>query len=190
MENENVKSLIDMINKMDIKDKLRLAICMSQDKWSGLIYNTEENWNIGNLEANQEYLLAFEDDKELTFTYPAKDITQYFHISIKGEWEELYYEVYTNDTKPEQVKHQCNYNHYKTITFLRNHNYYMNIKFSSYKKKILRIAFYFLTNKKHIFEIKDYRTDIKYAYTSNMIGSNNDKDTRYYFINTTDLIMI
>ena len=45
MENENVKSLIDMINKMDIKDKLRLAICMSQDKWSGLIYNTEENYN-------------------------------------------------------------------------------------------------------------------------------------------------
>ena len=157
------------------------------DYLSFMIYNTEENWNIGNLEANQEYLLAFEDDKELTFTYPAKDITQYFHISIKGECEELYYEVYTNDTKPDQVKHQCNYNHYKTITFLRNHNYYMNIKFSSYKKKILRIAFYFLTNKKAIFEIKDYRTDIKYAYTSNMIGSNNDKDTRYYFINTTDL---
>ena len=44
MENENVKYLIDMINKMDIKDKLRLAICMSQDKWYGLIYNTKENY--------------------------------------------------------------------------------------------------------------------------------------------------
>ena len=44
MENENVKYLIDMINKMDIKDKLRLAICMGQDKWSGLIYNTKENY--------------------------------------------------------------------------------------------------------------------------------------------------
>ena len=32
MENENVKNLIEMIDKMDIKDKLRLAICMSQDK--------------------------------------------------------------------------------------------------------------------------------------------------------------
>ena len=31
-----------MINNMDIKDKLRLAICMSQSKWSGLIYNTKE----------------------------------------------------------------------------------------------------------------------------------------------------
>ena len=44
MENEKVKFLIDMINNMDIKDKLRLAICMSQSKWSGLIYNTKENY--------------------------------------------------------------------------------------------------------------------------------------------------
>jgi len=43
MENENVKYLIDIINNMDIKDKLRLAICMSQDKWSGLKFNTKEN---------------------------------------------------------------------------------------------------------------------------------------------------
>ena len=33
-----------MINRMDIKDKLRLAICVSQSKWSGLIYNTKENY--------------------------------------------------------------------------------------------------------------------------------------------------
>ena len=43
MENEKVKYLIDMINDMDIIDRLRLAICMSQSKWSGLIiYNTKE----------------------------------------------------------------------------------------------------------------------------------------------------
>ena len=42
--NEKVKYLINMINDMDIKDKLRLAICMSQIKWSGLIYNTKENY--------------------------------------------------------------------------------------------------------------------------------------------------
>ena len=29
MENEKVKYLINMINDMDIKDKLRLSICMS-----------------------------------------------------------------------------------------------------------------------------------------------------------------
>ena len=44
MENENMKNLIDIINNMDIKDKLRLAICMSQDKWSGLKFNTKENY--------------------------------------------------------------------------------------------------------------------------------------------------
>ena len=44
MENENVKYLINIINDMDIKDKLRLAICISQSKWSGLIYNTKENY--------------------------------------------------------------------------------------------------------------------------------------------------
>ena len=44
MDNDNVKNLIEMIDKMDIKDKLRLAICMSQDKWSGLKFNTKENY--------------------------------------------------------------------------------------------------------------------------------------------------
>ena len=44
MENEKVNYLIDMINDMDIKDKLRLAICMSQSEWLGLIYNTKENY--------------------------------------------------------------------------------------------------------------------------------------------------
>ena len=42
MEQEKVKYLIDMINNMDIKDRLRLAICMSQIKWSGFKYNTKE----------------------------------------------------------------------------------------------------------------------------------------------------
>ena len=44
METDKVKYLIDMINNMDVKDKLRLAICMSQSKWSGLMYNTKENY--------------------------------------------------------------------------------------------------------------------------------------------------
>ena len=44
MENEKVEYLINMINDMNIKDKLRLAICMSKSEWSGLIYNTKENY--------------------------------------------------------------------------------------------------------------------------------------------------
>ena len=42
MEQEKVKYLINIINDMNVKDKLRLAICMNQSKWSGLIYNTKE----------------------------------------------------------------------------------------------------------------------------------------------------
>lgn len=34
MENNKVEFLINMINDMDIKDKLNLAICMSQSKWT------------------------------------------------------------------------------------------------------------------------------------------------------------
>lgn len=45
MENEKVKYLIDIIDNMELKDKLRLAICMSQSKWFGLIYNTKENYD-------------------------------------------------------------------------------------------------------------------------------------------------
>ena len=44
MGNNKVEYLINIINDMDIKDKLRLAICMSQSKWSGFIYNTKENY--------------------------------------------------------------------------------------------------------------------------------------------------
>ena len=29
---------------MEIKDKLRLTICVSQSKWSGFIYNIKENY--------------------------------------------------------------------------------------------------------------------------------------------------
>lgn len=42
MENNKVEFLINMINDMDIKDKLRLVICMSQSKCSVLIYNTKK----------------------------------------------------------------------------------------------------------------------------------------------------
>ena len=44
MENEKVKYWVNIINNVSLKDKLRLAICMSQSKWYGLIYNTKENY--------------------------------------------------------------------------------------------------------------------------------------------------
>lgn len=36
METDKVKYLINMINDMDIKDKLRLAICMSDNRYTNL----------------------------------------------------------------------------------------------------------------------------------------------------------
>ena len=44
MEEDKVKNVINIIKDMNIKDKLRLAICMTQSKLSGLIYNTIENY--------------------------------------------------------------------------------------------------------------------------------------------------
>ena len=41
---KKVNEVIEIINRMDMKDKLRLAICISQSEWSGLIYNTKENY--------------------------------------------------------------------------------------------------------------------------------------------------
>lgn len=64
MENEKVKYLIDMINDMDIKNKLRLAICMSKSEWTGLIYNTKGNFEKFDYmlkSINEEYRTTFID---------------------------------------------------------------------------------------------------------------------------------
>ena len=42
METDKVKYLIDMINDMHIKDKLRLAICMSDSSYTNLKYYKPE----------------------------------------------------------------------------------------------------------------------------------------------------
>ena len=42
MENEKVKYLIDMINDMDLANKLRLAICMSDSSCTNLKYDKPE----------------------------------------------------------------------------------------------------------------------------------------------------
>ena len=67
MGEDKVKYLIDIINDMDIKNKLRLAICMSKDKWSGLIYNTKEN-----LEKYDAMLKSIDDEYKMTHINFAK----------------------------------------------------------------------------------------------------------------------
>ena len=42
MKSEKVKYLINMINDIDIKDKLRLAICMSDSSCTNLKYDKPE----------------------------------------------------------------------------------------------------------------------------------------------------
>ena len=42
MENEKVKYLIDMINDMDLTNKLRLALCMSDSSCTNLKYDKPE----------------------------------------------------------------------------------------------------------------------------------------------------
>lgn len=67
MENEKVEYLINMINDMNIKDKLRLAICMSQSKQSGLIYNAKENY-----EKFDKMLKEIDEEYRTTFIIFAK----------------------------------------------------------------------------------------------------------------------
>lgn len=46
MEQEKVKCLIDMINNMDIKDKLRLEIRMSDSNYTNIKYDKPEMYEI------------------------------------------------------------------------------------------------------------------------------------------------
>ena len=46
MEQDKVKFIIDMINDMDIKDKLRLAIRMSDSNYTNLKYDKPEMYEI------------------------------------------------------------------------------------------------------------------------------------------------
>ena len=46
MENEKVKYLINMINDMDLTNKIRLAICMSDSSFTNLKYDKHERYTI------------------------------------------------------------------------------------------------------------------------------------------------
>ena len=58
MENEKVKYLVNIINSMSLKDKLRLGICLSTSDCSNILYNkTEmyEKFDIMLKEVDEEY---------------------------------------------------------------------------------------------------------------------------------------
>lgn len=42
MEEEKVKNVINIIKDMNIKDKLRLGICLTTSNWANILYNKAE----------------------------------------------------------------------------------------------------------------------------------------------------
>jgi hypothetical protein len=58
MENEKVKYLVNIINSMSLKDKLRLGICLSTSDWADILYNKSEmyeKFDIMLKEIDEEY---------------------------------------------------------------------------------------------------------------------------------------
>lgn len=45
MKNEKVKYLVNIINNMSLKYKLRLGICLSTSNWSNILYNKTEMYD-------------------------------------------------------------------------------------------------------------------------------------------------
>ena len=74
MENEKVKYLVNMINSMSLKDKLRLGICLSTSDWSNILYNKTEMYEKFDTmlkEVDEEYrttLINFVKYKLVMFT--------------------------------------------------------------------------------------------------------------------------
>ncbi|MCI9040185.1 MAG: hypothetical protein HFJ29_10175 [Clostridia bacterium] len=58
MEEDKVKNVINIIKDMNIKDKLRLGICLTTSDWANILYNkTEmyEKFDIMLKEVDEEY---------------------------------------------------------------------------------------------------------------------------------------
>ena len=57
---ENVNEVIEIINRMDIKDKLRVGICMSESSYTNLKYNKSHSKVDKKLrEIDNEYLTSY-----------------------------------------------------------------------------------------------------------------------------------
>ena len=70
MEQEKVKFLIDMINNMDLKNKLRLGVCMSSSAYTNLKYNKVHIHSIfdkrlkEDLSAKEKIITKLREEKE------------------------------------------------------------------------------------------------------------------------------
>ncbi len=74
MKENKVEKVIDIIKDMDIKDKLRLGICLSTSDWSNILYNKTEMYEkFDNMlkEIDEEYrttLINFAKYRLVVFT--------------------------------------------------------------------------------------------------------------------------
>ena len=74
MENEKVKNVINIIKDMNIKDKLRLGICLTTSDWANILYNKNEMYEKFDTmlkEIDEEYrttLINFAKYKIVMFT--------------------------------------------------------------------------------------------------------------------------
>mgnify|MGYP001025820947 CR=1 FL=1 len=74
MEEDKVKNVINIIKDMDIKDKLRLGICLSTSDWANILYNKTEMYEKFDTmlkEVDEEYrttLINFAKYKLVMFT--------------------------------------------------------------------------------------------------------------------------
>ena len=74
MEENKVENVINIIKDMDIKDKLRLGICLSTSSWTNILYDKTEMYEKFDTmlkEIDEEYrttLINFAKDKLVMFT--------------------------------------------------------------------------------------------------------------------------
>ena len=92
MENKKVQYLINIINDMDLKDKLRLAICMSQSKWAGLIYNTKENYEKFDKKDNQYFISLKDLSKKYKYNFD-NFINKETHKECDKETSGIYFDT-------------------------------------------------------------------------------------------------
>ncbi len=74
MEEDKVKNVINIIKDMNIKDKLRLGICLTTSDWANILYNKiemYEKFDTNLKEVDEEYrttLINFAKYKLVMFT--------------------------------------------------------------------------------------------------------------------------
>ena len=154
---------------------------------SFMMYNIKEYLNIGKYD---EYIFAFEANKNIILNYPAKNISQYLNIESRGICEFISYYIYKNNTKPELVKEinkTCFFSDSFGILFNESNNYYINITINTIQ--IVRMVLYYLDNNKHIIQVKDILTDLDYGYISFRGGNIYGPEYKYFFINIENVSM-